>query len=67
MSQRIGSKCKLVRGNVDEASSRCTWKVIFDGINKERFESLVAHKTDWNGLRLGEAERGAKATYRLST
>ncbi|GMI20412.1 hypothetical protein TrRE_jg10555, partial [Triparma retinervis] len=62
MSQRIASKCELVRGNVDEASGRCTWKVIFNGINKERFENLVAHKTDWNGIRLAIG-RGDREPY----
>ena len=52
MTQRIGSKLVLKRGNVDEASSKCTWVLYFSGINKARFENLVAHKTDWNGIRL---------------
>ena len=52
MKQRIGSKLELKRGNVDEASSKCTWVLYFSGINKARFENLVAHKTDWNGIRL---------------
>ena len=27
MSQRIASKLTLKRGNVDEASSKCTWEI----------------------------------------
>lgn len=62
LQQRISSKLNVTRGNVDEASSRCTWKLHFSGINKERFEALVAHKTDWNGLRLAIG-RGDRKPY----
>ena len=52
MKQRFASNLTVRRGRVDKLSDRCTWIVEFGGINKKRFEDMVAHKTDWNGIRL---------------
>ena len=52
MKQRFASKLTVRRGKVDKMADRCTWIVEFGGINKKKFEDMVAHKTDWNGIRL---------------
>lgn len=52
MRQRIGSRLELRQGEIDPKAGSCTWILQFSGLNKKTFEDLVAHKTDWSGIKL---------------
>ena len=60
--QRIGSRLILRQGEVDKKAGCCTWIMQFDGLNTLAFEDLVAHKSDWSGIKLAIG-RGDRRPY----